>query len=126
LALNDTIERHSHLEKTLPKEARQSSVDAWGEKIVETDAPEWITSERAVDAAHDNESNAACEILGVIPTTMAGVIALLSYATEVCAAGMIVGQTAWSRRRMIKRLSVGNYSRCVTAPRRWRTSRRPD
>ena len=40
------------------------------------------------------------------------------------AAGMIVGQTAWSRTRMIKSLTVGNCLRCADAPRRFRNSRR--
>jgi len=84
-ALEDNIHRYCELEKTLPKEATRSSINSWEEKIVETDAPEWIAAARALDAAHDYETDAACELL-VVPSTMAGVIALLTYATSAARA----------------------------------------
>jgi hypothetical protein len=44
--------------------------------IVEADAPEWIASERAVNAAND------AEIGSILPTTMPGVMAMLYFYRE--------------------------------------------
>jgi hypothetical protein len=73
----------SGLERTLPRDKRQSSVDAWEEKIIATDDPRWIKCERAVHATFDAETDAAIELLNVRPATMFGLIALLRYVTAV-------------------------------------------
>jgi hypothetical protein len=75
-----TLKTHSALERELPRDRRQSSVDALGETIVATDDPRWIASERAVAAAWDTQEEAACVLVSIVPTTLAGVIALLQYA----------------------------------------------
>jgi hypothetical protein len=43
--------------------------------------PRWIDSERALHAAYDTETDAAIELITVLPTTAAGLLALLEYAT---------------------------------------------
>src|ERR1700686_2024952 len=54
-ALRDSIARCCELENTLPNEDRRSWINSWEEKIVEADAPEWISAVRDLDAAHDYE-----------------------------------------------------------------------
>ncbi len=81
-ATNKVLREHSRLEETLPKGLRQSSITAWEEKIVETDAPEWIASERALSAAQDAETEAALQLAGILPVTTAGVAAILAYAVD--------------------------------------------
>ncbi len=76
------IDRNSRLEKELPKEKRKSSVDAFGETIIATDAGSWIESEREVCQTSDGEIDAAIALLGVLPTTQAGLRALLRYAID--------------------------------------------
>jgi hypothetical protein len=71
---------HGDLEKELPPEKRRSRVDAWGEKIVETDDPRWIECERAVDKTSNAETDATIPLVDVTPTTRFGIIALLQYA----------------------------------------------
>jgi hypothetical protein len=66
----------------LPREKRESNIDAWEEKIVETDDPRWIESERAIMLSFDAETDAACVLVSICPTTMAGIIALLRYANR--------------------------------------------
>jgi hypothetical protein len=74
------VYRHSDLEQELPRDLRRSHADVWEEKIVETDDPRWIECERDVIRTMYLESDAACELVGVRPTTMKGVMALLEYA----------------------------------------------
>jgi len=81
-ATNALLREHSDLEEKLPKEISQSRITAWEEKIVETDAPEWIASERALMAAHDAEIDAALELASVSPKTTAGAAAILAYVVE--------------------------------------------
>ena len=52
----------------------------WEEKIVETDDPLWIQSKRNLAAAFNAETNAACALVSVMPSTVVSVIALLQYA----------------------------------------------
>jgi hypothetical protein len=49
---------------------------------VETDDPRWIESERAIMLSFDAETDAACVLVSICPTTMAGIIALLRYANR--------------------------------------------
>lgn len=86
------VSEHSRLEKLLPRDNRQSSIDAWEEKIVETDDPRWIECERAVIRSFDAETDAACILVSICPTTIAGIIALLRYANAADADG-----EAWPR-----------------------------
>jgi hypothetical protein len=79
-AIKPILDTQSALERNLPREKRQSNVDAWEEKIVETDDPRWIDAERAVHDAFDTETDAAIDLLNIHPTTMHGLIALLQYA----------------------------------------------
>jgi hypothetical protein len=84
------LDVHTMLERELPRDKRESRVDAHGEEIVTTDDPRWIECERALHLAFEEETDAACTLLNVLPTTMAGVIALLDYAVSADSDG-----TAW-------------------------------
>jgi hypothetical protein len=71
---------HGQLETELPPGKCRSSVDVNGEHIVATDDPRWIECEREVMRTSDAEMDAACALLDVLPTTLAGACALLSHA----------------------------------------------
>jgi hypothetical protein len=73
---------HGDLENELPREKRQSSLNAWGDKLVETDDPRWIECERAVIKTSDTEVDASITLVDVTPTTRSGIIALLQYAVS--------------------------------------------
>jgi hypothetical protein len=81
--LREVLSEHSRLETILPRDKRETSFNVWEEKIVETDDPRWIESERAVMQSFDAETDAACVLVSICPTTMAGIIALLHYANAV-------------------------------------------
>ena len=66
----------------MPKEKRYSSVTVWEEDIVATDDPRWIECERTVMHFMNAETDAACVLVSVLPTTIAGVVALLRYAVD--------------------------------------------
>jgi hypothetical protein len=70
------------LDRELPIEKCRSSVTLWGEEIVSTDDPRWIECERAVLRRMDEETDAACTLINVLPTTMAGLVSLLQYAVD--------------------------------------------
>jgi hypothetical protein len=80
-ALRSVLDVHTMLERKLPRDKRESSVDAWEEKIVASDDPRWIDCERAVSQAFDAETDAAIEPLNVRPATALGFISLLQYVT---------------------------------------------
>ena len=73
-------DRHSALDRELPAEKCRSVITAWEEIIVETDDPRWIECERDLIAAHDAETDAAIALVSLLPTTSAGLLALLQYA----------------------------------------------
>jgi hypothetical protein len=81
-ATNKVLLEHGDLEETLPKGLTQSRISEWEEKIFETDAPEWIASERAVRAFHDAETEAVLQLAGMSPVTTAGAAAVLAYSVE--------------------------------------------
>ena len=74
------VDRHMALEAELPKDKRQSTVNAWDNEIVLSDDPRWIEAERELSLTSDAEEEAACELVSVRPTTMAGLLALLNHA----------------------------------------------
>lgn len=82
VAFAECVSIHIDLESAIPRDRRKSSIDAHESKIIETDDPRWIESERDVDRLGDAEIDAACKLLmhSAMPTTMAGVVALLEYA----------------------------------------------
>jgi hypothetical protein len=82
VAVRAQVDVHCELERELPRNVRESSVTSWEEKIVETDDPRWIESEHGVAAAFNAETEAACTLVNVLPTTIAGVVALLQYAVS--------------------------------------------
>jgi hypothetical protein len=90
--LSTQVSEHSRLESSLPREKRKSNVDVFEEKLVLTDDPRWIESEWAVMRSFDAETDAACLLVSVCPTTIASILALLRYAN----AADIDGE-AWPR-----------------------------
>lgn len=76
------VHRHSDLEREIPKEKRRSSVTVWDNDIVEADDPRWIEVQREVHRTSDAEIEAACQLVVVVPTTAAGLCALLRHAID--------------------------------------------
>jgi hypothetical protein len=76
------VDRHSDLETELPKDKRQSNIDAWEELIIFADDPRWIEAERELMRTSDLETDAAVVLVTVQPTTLAGILALLNYAVQ--------------------------------------------
>jgi hypothetical protein len=81
-SLTEAVHNHGDLEQLLPRDKRQSHIDVWDENIVATDDPRWIESERGLSAAYDSEMDVAAELVTVLPTTPAGLLALLEYAVS--------------------------------------------
>lgn len=79
-AFCSVLHEASALEEAIPLTLRQSFIDPEDMLIVETDDPRWIENTRQVHRLSDAETDAACALVSVKPTTMAGVIALLQYA----------------------------------------------
>ena len=83
LAFEHTVSRGSALDEELPGEKTRSWITVWEQTIVETDDPRWIDSVREVHRTSDAETDAACALANVAPTTMAGVVSLLQYAISI-------------------------------------------
>ena len=75
-------DRQAALARELPSEMCKSWINAWEERIVETDDPRWIESEREIKRTSDAEQDAAVALVTIRPTTLSGVQALLRYANE--------------------------------------------
>jgi hypothetical protein len=80
--LGPAIDRQAALEREIPLLKRQSIIDADGETVVASDDPRWIDCERTLKAAFDAETDAAIALISVLPTTGAGLLALLQYAVS--------------------------------------------
>ncbi|MEA2822429.1 MAG: hypothetical protein QOJ86_4433 [Bradyrhizobium sp.] len=83
LAFENAVSRGSALDKELPGEKTRSWITVWEQTIVETDDPRWIASVREVHRTSDAETDAACALASIAPTTMAGVVGLLQYAISI-------------------------------------------
>jgi hypothetical protein len=83
LAFENAVSRGSALDEELPGEKTRSWITVWEQTIVETDDPRWIDSVREVHRTCDAETDAACALASIAPTTMAGVVGLLQYAISV-------------------------------------------
>ena len=70
------------LKETLPGNRTRSVVTVWEDTIANTDAPEWIASERLVKRMLDLACEGALDILRTPPTTLAGAIDLLRYVAD--------------------------------------------
>jgi hypothetical protein len=82
VAFSAAVTESSELEESLPADRQQSSITALEQRIFLEDDPRWIASQEAVDVLGDAERDAACQILNVHPTTMAGVVAVLRYSVD--------------------------------------------
>jgi hypothetical protein len=78
-AHGEAVDTEMALEESLPDDRRRSLITIWEEKIVETDDPRWIASERARRAAVDTVDDLAMNLVKIEPTTIAGIEALLRY-----------------------------------------------
>ena len=83
LAFENAVSRGSALEEELPREKTRSWITVWEQTIVEIDDPRWIDSVREVHPTSDAETDAACALASIAPTTMAGVLELLQYAVSI-------------------------------------------
>jgi hypothetical protein len=83
LAFEDAVSRGSALDEELPGEKTRSWITVWEQTIVETDDPRWIDSVHEVHRTSDAETDAACALASIAPTTMAGVVGLLQYAINI-------------------------------------------
>jgi hypothetical protein len=70
------------LEEELPKDLRQSKIDAWEVNIIETDDPRWIAIEKEVQCLDDAEEEASIALINVEPTTLLGAAHLMGYVVE--------------------------------------------
>jgi hypothetical protein len=76
------VDRHCDLECELPRDKRRTTLNTWEERFENTDDPRWIESEREVHLTGDAETDAACNLVSIKATTLAGLAALLQYAIE--------------------------------------------
>ena len=83
LAFENAVSRSCALEQELPREKTRSWITVWEQTIVETDDPRWIESVREVHRTSEAETDAACALESIAPTTMAGVVGLLQYAISI-------------------------------------------
>jgi hypothetical protein len=83
LAFENAVSRGSALEQELPREKNRSWITVWEEEIVETDHPRWIDSVHEIHRTSEAETDAACALASIAPTTMGGVVGLLQYAISV-------------------------------------------
>jgi hypothetical protein len=83
LAFENAVSRGSALDEELPGEKTRSWITVWEQTIVETDDPRWIDSVREVHRTSDAETDAACALASIAPTTMAGVVGLLQYSISI-------------------------------------------
>ena len=80
-ALSVEIVKTDDFEEAIPGNKRRTRrVD---EKVFETDDPRWLNHMRTLHDLHEAESNAECALASIVPTTTAGVSALLRYGAEV-------------------------------------------
>ena len=80
-AVNVEVVKTDEWEALIPKEKRKTfRVD---EEVFETDDPRWLAHRRALHALFEAESDAECDLASIVPTTPAGVCALLKYGAEV-------------------------------------------
>jgi hypothetical protein len=83
LAFENAVSRGSALDEELPSEKTRSYITVWEQTIIETDDPRWIDSVHEVNRTSDAETDAACALASISPTTMAGVVRLLQYAISI-------------------------------------------
>ncbi|WOH66167.1 hypothetical protein [Bradyrhizobium sp. BWA-3-5] len=80
-AYNALCVQQDRLEAEIPQEVRRSKYA--DEEMADTDDPRWIAFQNLLQSLSDAEVEAECQLANIAPTTLAGVIALLSYAVEV-------------------------------------------
>ncbi|MCK1618929.1 twin-arginine translocation signal domain-containing protein [Bradyrhizobium sp. 159] len=79
-AYGAAIDHNGAVADSLPVDKRRSNANRWDEEIYETDDPRWIESEREVMRTCLEADRIAIELLSIMPTTMAGLIAIVEYA----------------------------------------------
>ena len=81
-ALSVEIVKTDDLEAAIPKDQRKSSINCGEIEIVETDDPRWIEFKQLLTACNNTEDEALSELADVVPTSTAGMLALLEYTAE--------------------------------------------
>ncbi|WP_407174553.1 hypothetical protein [Bradyrhizobium sp. STM 3562] len=84
-AFSESLEEQSKLEETIPKARRQTEFgwDSDGVKIVETDDPRWISHEIRKHELSRAENDCELQLVSVVPTTLQGVAALVTYCNSM-------------------------------------------
>jgi hypothetical protein len=81
---NRLCDQQDDLEDKIPREKRQTGEHEDGQLvIVETDDPRWVAFQQGMDEVTDAEIQAECDLVNVVPTSIAGVIAVLEYGDEI-------------------------------------------
>jgi hypothetical protein len=80
--LDAAHETYNGLELGLPGDKRRTVMCFLDDEVNEGDDPRWIENQREVLRGHDACEDQACNLVNVLPTTMAGIVALLKYANE--------------------------------------------
>jgi hypothetical protein len=75
--LTAAVDRHAQFERELQVNGRLETA-----KRLEDERRQGEEIEAAIDLAYDAETDAACVLVSDLPTTMAGVLALLRYAVD--------------------------------------------
>jgi hypothetical protein len=80
-------EQQEQLEQIIPNEVRKGGCCCFEVQIVETDDPRWTAANIHYNKVVIEVDNIAIQMLGVTPTTMAGVEAIVKYTTQYTAGG---------------------------------------
>jgi hypothetical protein len=106
---DEIIEHVSKLEHALPNDKQESNFFGWQLTIVPTDDPRWIDITRRYYEESKKSDEIAAELVSVLPTTMAGVAAILEYAGDHVDAGYL-----WPDN--LEELADGNDESTVSRP----------
>jgi hypothetical protein len=87
--MDDIIDHVSELEQCLPEEKQKSDFYCFELNIVPSDDPRWIDITRQYYEGFRKSDDIALQMLTTAPTTLAGVSALLKYATDHVDAGYL-------------------------------------
>ncbi|WP_024519393.1 hypothetical protein [Bradyrhizobium sp. Tv2a-2] len=79
-AYDELVDQQEGLEAAIPQERQRTTSPS---KIVESDDPRWIAFQREMGRVGDAESDAECALASVVPTSVAGILALLEHAIKI-------------------------------------------
>jgi hypothetical protein len=107
--VNSAVGRQTLLERELQAKGRLQDANRLEEERRQAEE-----IEAAIDQAFDVEKDAACDLLNIRPTTLAGVIALLAHARDYDTDGM-----GWPDQLVDSDWRAGHAADCVEDTRSW-------